>query len=99
MPIASSGQASTQSWQAWQAEGAVTNACRPPCAQAFMRPIHESAERSAFESVPIVKTSYGHTRTQSSFPSQRFRSMTGATVPGVPERSLEATGLESDTRA
>ena len=55
--IASSGHASTQSLQAWQASDLVTKACLPPCAQALSRPLIVREERSVFEIVPIVKTS------------------------------------------
>jgi hypothetical protein len=80
--MALSGQADTHNPQASHAPAFGVNACFQPCAIPLSLPFRESPPRSDFGSTPITKTPLGQTDTQSDFPSQRLRSISGAIVPG-----------------
>ena len=96
--IACSGQAATHSRQAWQSCPLTTSACLPPCAHALSFPRHVRALRCSLLRTSIRKTSKGQTRTQSALPSQRFRSITGATVPARPDAPARSADIANAGR-
>jgi hypothetical protein len=97
--IARSGQAETHKPQAWQFCALTANAWRLPWTQALSRAPGRRARLSLSLSRRISKTLYGHTCTQSSFPSQRERSITGTNLPasclqsGTVEVSMRSSGI------
>src|SRR5215467_4758882 len=104
--IARSGQAETHRPQAWQFCASTANAWRFPWTQALSRAPSGIACLSRPLSWRISKTLYGQTSTQSSFPSQRDRSITGTNAPGsclqseTAEVAMRSSALyESNVRA
>jgi hypothetical protein len=97
--IARSGQAETHRPQAWQFCASTANAWRFPWTQALSRAPSGIACLSRSLSRRISKTPYGQTSTQSSFPSQRDRFITGTNTPGsclqseTAEVAMRSSGL------
>jgi hypothetical protein len=73
--MAFSGQAVTHLPHAWQSSGLSMVACLFPCTLARKRERRGSSARWVGLSLMMVNRSYGHTRTQSAFPSHRLRSI------------------------